>query len=295
LNVTTWISSLTKQIALNFMSTIPKINVRVLSVVESIHRFMGVDSGDFNPIIAWNHEDLAANPLHVIVGVFTIPLLFVLRDPRSNPPRHYGLIVLSSLLVFLIVIAYNPYIVRLQLSFFVLWGPVLGALAYLVDLRKWTYVAATLLFLSCLPWLILNRSRPVTGYFPHTMVGESVFRESREAILFANWTQLRDSYVSVTDAVRSSNCRNVGLRIDSHDIEYPFWWLLEAPQSGIRIEAVDTPRHLDRYLGPDFKPCAIICTACGSKDRVYGLARQTQFNDRVVLYLNESFIPEEDG
>ena len=151
------------------------------------------------------------------------------------------------------------------------------------------------MLISSLPWLLLNRSRPVIGYYPHTMMSESVFREPPEVVLFANLTPLGGPYIGVTEAIKSIGCEEVGLKIDSHDIEYPFWWLLDSPQSGIRIEAVETYPHLERYIDPGFKPCAIICRVCGGREHLHGLERWGEFGEGVVLFAGSGYTPNEDG
>jgi len=75
------------------------------------------------------------------------------------------------------------------------------------------------------------------------------------------------------DIILNASCNQVGLRLDSHDLEYPFWWLLDAPESGIQLESVETFSELERYLNRDFNPCALICTICGDRQTYSNLVR----------------------
>ena len=71
----------------------------------------------------------------------------------------------------------------------------------------------------------------------------------------------------ITERIQEEGCREVGISISRKDLEYTFWWLLEAPQSGIHIRYVEAPPALEKYLDPAFAPCAIICTECqGAQD-----------------------------
>jgi len=291
----TWVPTIAKQVALNFVTPIPKLNTLVISAVESVHNFFGVEIDDFRPIISWNHEDLAANPIHMLLVIFTLPV-FILTWGRAETRLafRYTLIVLTSFLVFLLVVAFDEYGVRLHLPFFVLWGTVFGIAAHLANLKKFTYLVAVCMLITSIPWLLLNRSRPIIGLYPYTMMKESVFREPPEVVLFANFTYLRGPYIEVAEAIKSMGCEEVGLKIDSHDIEYPFWWLLNAPQSGIRIEAVETYPHLERYIDPSFKPCAIICRICGDRENLHGLERQDEFGEGIVLFAGSGYTPDED-
>jgi hypothetical protein len=81
-------------------------------------------------------------------------------------------------------------------------------------------------------------------------------------------------------------CTEVGLRIDSSDPGYLFWWLLSAPESGLRIESISTYYELEKYLDVNFEPCAVICTTCSEESRLPGLVQQIS-SDHVRLYVQE--------
>lgn len=288
-----WISGVLKQTALNFVTPSNAVNYRIITAVESLHEFLNIDIGEFELIWSWNHEDLAGNPLHFLSVPFVLAaLLFIWRRKESKLALGYAFIVLASFVVYSVVVAFDNYGVRYHLPFFVLWSGAIGAAASLTRLRKLANPAATLLLLTSLPWLLLNRSRPIVDLRPRTMTS-SIFDEPPAAVLFANWTNLRKPYLKITEDVIATGCQEVGLRIDSHDLEYPYWWLLDAPQSGIRLEVVDTYPHLERYLDQDFKPCAIICSVCGDLERLYGLRRQGDFGEGIVLFTGSDFVPSE--
>jgi hypothetical protein len=113
-------------------------------------------------------------------------------------------------------------------------------------------------------------------------------------VLFANWTQFRGTYADATDLILASGCWKVGLKIDSHDLEYSFWWLLNAPQSGIHIESIETYPRLQRYVDPKFKPCAILCTICSEKPTLHNLDLVGDFSN-VRVYMGESFEAHPDN
>jgi hypothetical protein len=290
-----WITAITDQVALNFVSSIPRLNAIVNSTVAGIHNLVGVDIGDFRLIASWNHEDLAANPLQMLSVPIALAVIWILkRRAISRLVWQFSNVLLGCFIVFSVVVEYNNYNVRLQLPFFVLWGVVFGAAAYYAELKSFNYLAAVMLLTASIPWLVLNRSRPLIGFLPHTMMGESVIREPPEVVLFANWTHLSNSYVEVTKTVKESNCREVGLKIDSADIEYPYWWLLDAPQSGIRIEAVDISVELERYVDPEFNPCVIICSGCELQESLNGRIWFKDFGNDIVLYTDAGFKRSEE-
>ena len=124
---------------------------------------------------------------------------------------------------------------------------------------------------------------------------ESIFREPPVRVLFANWADLQDPYVAAANAIKDTDCRNVGLRLDSHDLEYPWWWLLEAPESGFRLETIYALPWLEKLVDPEFRPCAILCTICGDeRTTLHGLPLVEDFGP-VRLYAGPDDGPEEGG
>jgi hypothetical protein len=176
----------------------------------------------------------------------------------------------------------------------VLWGAVFGAAAFHADLKRLTHIAAVLIFIAAGPWLIMNRTRCLFAYVPYTNLGRSVLSEQPDKILFANWHPLREPYNAITEAVKLTGCTDVGLKIDSSDLEYPFWWLLDAPQSGYRLESLEVPSQIEKYIDLDFKPCAIICMVCGDREQVHGLERVGNYGEGLVLYTGSDYIEIQD-
>jgi hypothetical protein len=91
--------------------------------------------------------------------------------------------------------------------------------------------------------------------------------------------------------LKSSGCQQIGLRIDSSDLEYLFWWLLDAPQSGMHLETLYTFPELERYIDPAFTPCAIICTICDDRTSLHGLTLDGDYS-KVKLFTGSEFTPE---
>jgi hypothetical protein len=118
----------------------------------------------------------------------------------------------------------------------------------------------------------------------------SIVVEPKTTALFANAMSLRDPYVDLGESIGATGCVDVGLRIDSHDREYLFWWLLNAPQSGIRIESVYPLPELAHLADPEFRPCAIICTICGDRTELHGLPVIEDYGE-VKLYAGDSYSP----
>ena len=54
--------------------------------------------------------------------------------------------------------------------------------------------------------------------------------------------------------------------------EYPLWWILHSPESGIRIESLSHSVSIERYVERSFEPCLTICAGCDASASVLGYA-----------------------
>jgi hypothetical protein len=272
-----------KHLLTHFATPSEAANRWIETAFRSLTSWLPQTAAEFHLTWSWNHEDLAGSPGHIIaIGVVLFLLIVLRRRPRQPNLAFYAVAGVGGIVLLSTFIAWNPYVVRLHLPFLVVMAPLVGAVVDSWLRPGWMAVLSGVLLLLGLPWLLLNQTRPVIGLRPRTAI-VSVFEAEKVDILFANWLPLRDDFIAATDAVKASGCTQVGLRIDSHDLEYPFWWLLDAPQSGTRLEHIDPYPHLLRYADPDFRPCAILCTICEGRGTLYGLDRVGVFGAITVF------------
>jgi hypothetical protein len=159
----------------------------------------------------------------------------------------------------------------------------------------------TLIFiLSAFPWVLFNRTRPLIAMRdssdPYTIpciagcTAGSILIEPPEKTMFAVWGSLGGAYIEAMNQVKETGCQNIGLKLDSNDLEYAYWYLLGAPQNGMRLESIVTYPELERYLDPNFKPCVIICTTCGEQTQLFGLERIGSYGDgRIKIFSGENY------
>jgi len=233
----------------------------------------------------WNHEDTAGNLFHLIAALGAFLALGFLAGKRSEwrLPAIYGLVAFTGYsLLTLISYSVKLFGIRYQLPFFIMSAPALASLFRSRRVEIWSLILAAGFLLSAWPYVMLNNTRPLIGWRPKTRLG-SVLTASQEDILFAMASGIKDEYVEVASQVRTSGCRRVGLDIDYNALEYYWWWLMEAPQSGIRIETLRPVPETQRYADPIFEPCAIICTNCGAVERMEGFSLQADLG-HVKLY-----------
>ena len=297
------VSTFARNIAMHFVTPSEGLNAEIVHRLNSTLGAFDPDSADLQLIWRWNHEDLAANPLHVILVVLTVlGLLFGRRRLPGRPLAEYSLVAGATLVMLSIVVRPDVWGIRLQLPHWVLWAPVFGIVILNLGGRYVASAAVIALLLAAVPWTLFNSTRPLIGMQPDpkgieipcflscTHVG-SILEVPEVDLLFANFRRQEDSAVRAADNLRESGCQNVGLRIDSRDKEYWFWWLLDAPQSGIHIETVYPVPELAKLFDPDYRPCAVICTICGNRTELHGLPLVGDYG-AVKLYVGDSYVPE---
>lgn len=267
------------------------LNAIILHVAEAAPSLFGEDFERVQSLQAWNHEDTAGNPLHLLTVVFTFVLLLIFSTRGAQRGTlAFALACLVGYLLIAVVISNGPSLdgIRFQLPFFILWAPVVGTVFTALGLRYLTNAVSMLFLLFALPWVFLNNTRPIIGLPPWPTRTASVFQVDEGILLYNTVPAYRQPYGELSAKLRGSECRRIGLRLDSHDLEYLIWWEMEAPQSGFQLQAVDTVDSLRRYLDPEFKPCAILCTTCGGRTDLKGLERIGDFAN-VALFTDPDF------
>jgi hypothetical protein len=298
------IGSLVRGVTQNLATPSERVNAGVVNALKaSLGRFDPQMQG-FSIEWAWNHEDLAGNPIHLMLLLATGILLVIYRRRlRGRYLFTYFLIVLASFFVLTNAIRYDFYGVRYQLPFWVALGPAFGVAFAALGMKRLSGALAIILLLAAFPWVLFNRTRPLIAMRPSRdaftipcLAGcttGSILTQPPENIMFAVWgNQRKNEYVGAMDLLKSTSCKNIGLMIDSGDLEYVYWWLLDAPQSGRRLESLNPIPELRRYLDPSFVPCAIICTECGQDaPELNGMDLAGEFG-KIKVYLLPAYHPE---
>jgi hypothetical protein len=295
-----WFSGIFTKVLLNFSTPWENINAFIVSTVNHLHQTLNVDLSRFDLIWAWNHEDSAGNPVHLLALLFTG--LILLARGRKNTNNHayrYIIVVYTAFLLHATLVITDQFGIRYQLPFFVLGAPIIGIAFTQWKMNRISAITGTTLLIISLPWVLFNSARPIIGMRPRpeplslpciagcTRTG-SVFSRSPTDILFANWPEVQEYVTEAASATEATGCDTVGLMIDSHDDEYLFWRMLDAPRSGIQIETIYTFPELERYMDPTYKTCAIICTICRDQDLVHGL-QQTYTFGYISVYTGSEF------
>lgn len=269
-DVLRWVAGLFKQslneAALHLITPSSRINELIESALQRVPWLFGGDYFAERAVAAWNHEDTAGNPLHLGLAVVSVAVLLAGGASEGRRKLIFGYAAVVFLAFFILTSFFRVpriYGLRYHLGFFVAVAPVPGFATEEFIGRRLRFLIPLALTLA-LPWLLLNNMRPVVGMPPWPTRTESVFTTPPEQIILAIAPHAVDDYSAAAQRLEESNCRRVGLGIGPQDLEYAFWWLLDAPQSGVRIEVINPSPVTARYADPQFEPCAVLCTRCGA-------------------------------
>lgn len=291
------VEKLIKTAAQQIVTPVRRFNLFIGSSLNRAYTFLGMSPTNDFEIAIWNYEDTAGSPLHF--ALVPIALLGIARM-RSKETKTATIALAASLvlgwILFSLIIRGSSSLtgVRLQLPVLIAFGPVVGASTDLMSKRVFFPFAAGILILSSLPYVVFNHTRPLIGRVPWTTRIESILKVRPAELLLAADPSLIATYEPASRAIANLQCNQIGLRIDSHDTEYAIWWFLEAPQSGVKLQTINTYAWLLRYQDRSFKPCAILCTICGDRSRLHGL-ELIHSSGFASVFAGSTFVWEADG
>ena len=224
------------------------------------------------PGVSFN-EDVAVNPLHFTLILLAIIIFLSNKKLRTNRiSLDYLFTLISSFLLFSLLLKVQPFSVRHHLSFFVLFAPFV-ALVYSQILKRLPLkIGMFILIITCLPWLFNNTSHPLVGE-------KSILTIPRNDIYFIRREHIKESYNEAAKIIDQQECSNIGLSLgwDTQHTgkiwEYPLWILISEinPQKAYRFSHIVSPENysfklMDQSPYDQFNYCAVIAIR-SSKDK----------------------------
>ncbi len=194
-------------------------------------------------------EDYAGNCLHAALFVIVFAAAWFCRGPKARA-GPYLCVLLSSFLLFCLIVRYQPWNGRFHLPFFLLFCPVAG-LVLERYLKQKSVVVVLVLAGGALPWLFMNDQHPWFG-------GLSIWKQPKYVQHFYKDPYLIQPYAAAQEYLKSTGCRQIGLMIGADTWEYPWWVLLKGQD--VRIEHVGVSNRSSSLKYPlgDFMACALI-------------------------------------
>ncbi|MCU0608520.1 MAG: glycosyltransferase family 39 protein [Chitinispirillaceae bacterium] len=195
------------------------------------------------------HEDVAGNFLAVLIIALTFALMLTKGFRHKNDLLLYAAALVLAFLLFCIQLKWQPFHSRLQLPLFMLAAPLCATVLSKALPDRLVRFLMILLLAGGLPWLVLNKSRPIIG---HT----SVLTTPRTDQCFVNQPGLGHAYRQIATELALWKPASIGLAWNEDGWEYPLWVLLK----NTRIEHVLVDNRSGAITDSVFRPDLILAT-----------------------------------
>jgi 4-amino-4-deoxy-L-arabinose transferase-like glycosyltransferase len=259
-DVPAFLSNLSRNLVSNTWTPVPGVNDLQYQIVNRFHKLLAIDINDpkttldvtkFTPVPLSLHEDVAGNALHTLLLLTLLPtFLFGSRGTVLSQSRLYLLSLTTAIMLFCLMLKWQPWVTRLQLPGFVLAAP-LAAIAMPAPNRQWVSRAiAGLLLIAAIPWLFYNQSRPLIGEW-------SIIGAERDTLYFANNRELLPHFDRAASLIAATpGCSQVAIYGAEDPFEYPLWALLRHRTATMpRIEYINIANISKKIPLKDFNPC----------------------------------------
>jgi hypothetical protein len=238
-----------RNLALQMATPWPRVNASLDRGVRLAHRVIGLDVDD--PALIWFgarfhipaancHEDSEGSPLHILLysSVLAMTAIRLIMRPKIREVDILILAGLSAMLLFCLLLRWQPWHTRLHLPLLMLAAPVAA-----VELSRWAGprshgAVALLLTLGAAPCVLLAHSRPLLSE-------SSIWTVPRRDQYFVNRRQVKEPYEAVASLVSTSGSKLTGLVADGDDWEYPLWVLTEGHTSFVHAGVDNQSRILE--------------------------------------------------
>lgn len=262
------LSSLSKHLGTHVNTPWPKFNAALSEAWKSWHRLIGFEANDrrttFGP--DWvkfrisrtsYHDEVAGNPVHLVLALVAFGMVLLVPPLRRNPLLlAYTLALIAGFVLLACFLRWHPWMSRLHHGLFVAAAPFV-AVALTAGKRAWpSSLVAGLLLLLGLPWLLLCTQRPL-------LAQANIFNTDRTSIYYFNPHQhYQASFEEGAAILDGLSYERVGLITGNTSWEY-LWWLYAQrnhPTARLRHVNVSDPsaRLTPELPGAPFEPEVII-------------------------------------
>lgn len=275
------LSGVVRQMSIHWGTPIGRVTWGLERGIIRAHEAVGLDASDrrtsytqFHVIAPSNHEDEAANPLHFWLIVAGCIAILVKR--RRDASAAFVVQLIVAFLLFSALLKWQIWASRLQLPLFVLGGVAAAAGFHTMfgSLRSHR-VLVGVLFVASLPWVFLNRGRPLVsaswdpagpGYRPGTvrsvlvnwLPAKSVLTRDRTSQMFINRKFLEQPYKASLALAANDGCGRIGLMTKEDSWEYPLHVLARSSESGTSFRHVGVMNASSTTRDEKSAPCAVI-------------------------------------
>ncbi len=280
LTLASFISILSKNIAINIAIPNQTFNDTVLKLLTILHQAIGLDLSDprtsmygdpFEMQLAFPirlHEAIASNPLHLLFILFSIGFYLRHKRIRSKILNSYLIALSTGYFLFSFLIRWHLSGNRYQLPALILFSAFIGTIfSVAITYRILMYLLVVTLCFGAFPSIVFSSTKPIfqNKNFILTPLEKSSIETSREIQYFNNSPHLRMSYKAAADIVLSYQCRDIGIYSDTARAlyEYPIWALLNQHQYKANFQSVGVTNssariNADSHPSRVSPPCAVL-------------------------------------
>lgn len=285
LTLSSFISILSKNIAINIAIPNQTFNDTVLKLLEIIHQAIGLSLSDprtsmygqpFNmpsafPIML--HEAVASNPLHLLLVLISVVLYLSHKPIQSRLLTTYFLALLAGFCLFSFLILWHLSGTRYQLPALTLFSAFVGTvLSAAVTYKILNYLLVVTLCFSAFFPVLFSTVKPVfqNNNFVVTPLDKGSLKTSREIQYFNSFPYHKMLYKAATDIVTSYKCRDIGiyssLNPKMYPFEYPIWALVKQHETSkykVNFQSLGVTNSsnqisVDAHPSRSPAPCAVL-------------------------------------
>ena len=263
--IQTFASNIIRNAALHVGTSFSFMNGIMGAGIKFLHRILGLDLSDpritfpgmkfYIPASPFD-ENITPNTAHFwLIIIAILGFLCVRGLRRSTHLRNYLVTVVSAFLLFCFFVKWQVHNTRLHLPVFVLFSAFMGTV--FSNSRNRKFIVIFVIFLMCVsfPRLFLSKPRPWVGK-------DNIFNTPRIEQYFFERKWLQQSFIQISDLIKSKGCHDIGLYYERPEWDYPFWvFLRQSSIEKVRIMHVNVDNISLSIAGEsyfDFKPCAVI-------------------------------------
>lgn len=229
------------------------------------------------------HEDTAPNTLHLLIFLSCLTAFPLLRLNNKGLVLCYMLMMITSFLLFCLLLRWQPWASRLHTPLFFLSVPFMSiVISHLgAKNRSLFIVISILLFIYAFPFALLNSSRPLLDS------GWSLNNSSRNERYFSNHPEMYSDYRDIVQKVVNLQVPQIGLLLERDDGEYPLWVLAggEAGKGKVSFVHIIATSLAEMDRNQDTLPAFVLTTKTKKNTITIGKYQYERYIHRKFLAL----------